>query len=113
MTNVGAMGEDIAPKVAPRLRFAPGSLLVPPATAVSLVIETGWVGLFKKHRQIECPIGVLLPGDRIEQVAEHCQARALTPVALRIDGDPGKGRQELDHIFRQCARSRLTATERV
>src|SRR5436309_14870299 len=74
----------------------------------------GWVGLFKKHRRHECLIGVLLPGDRIEAAIEdgHCEARALTPVFVRIAQDLRTDGRELGHVFRQCVRSRLSAADR-
>jgi CRP-like cAMP-binding protein len=100
---------------APRLTFSTGSSLIPPATAISLVIETGWVGIYNNHRIHEKLIGVLLPGDRIEPLTAwgHCSARALTSVMVRFDRDLETTGQELNHILLQCARHHLTSSQRV
>jgi hypothetical protein len=100
---------------APRLTYSMGSSLIPPATATSLVIETGWVGLYHNHRMGQTLIGVLLPGDRIEPLTAlgHCSARALTSVMVRIDRDLETTGQELNHILLQCVRHHLPSPQRV
>ena len=100
---------------APRLTFSVGSSLIPPATAASLVIEMGWVGLYHNRPTGHLLIGVLLPGDRIEPLTAwgHCSARALTSVMVRIDRDLETTGQELNHILLQCARVHLPAPQRV
>lgn len=98
----------------PRLTFSVGSSLVPPATATSLVIETGWVGLYNSHRTGDFLIGVLVPGDRIEPLTAwgNCSARALTSVMVRIGRDTETTGQELNHILLQCVRHHLPSPQR-